>query len=185
MVKKVSIWLTLEPLLYSQEFLHLAEISRKRKISHATARKHLSYFEKQGIVIKKKKGVLTLYKINYEHPLIIDYLSIIEKEKIIALCTKDLLMREIISFLHGFDNHIVIFGSSVNGTKNVNDIDALIVGNFKKDKIKEFERKINLKFHIINVKKFKEVGEALKKEIIKNHLIVNGCEDVIKWFLRN
>jgi len=38
MVKKVSIWSTLEPLLYSEP-LHLAEISKKLKKPHTTVRK--------------------------------------------------------------------------------------------------------------------------------------------------
>jgi len=35
MVNKLTIWSFLEPLLYSQEFLHLAEISRELKSPHA------------------------------------------------------------------------------------------------------------------------------------------------------
>jgi len=55
MVKKVSIWLTLSPLLYS-EAKHLAEISKELKRSHTTIRKQLTIFEKMGLIEKRKKG---------------------------------------------------------------------------------------------------------------------------------
>ena len=70
MVKKVSIWSTLEPLLYS-EAKHLAEISKELKKAHTTVRKHLATFEKIGLVQKEKKGRQTFYKLK-KIPLLVD-----------------------------------------------------------------------------------------------------------------
>lgn len=186
MVNKLTIWSFLEPLLYSQEFLHLAEISRELKSPHATVRKHLNEFEKQGIVIKKTKGRLTLYKLNYSNPLIIDYLILAEKEKLVRKCQESLILKEIVSFFNEFENkEILLFGSVTENTKKANDIDLLIIGDVAKDKIKDFEKKFDLKFHVIDVKSLEQVTKSLKEEIIKKHLIIQGSESIIKWMLQN
>lgn len=181
MVKKVSIWSILEPLLYSEP-KHLAEISKELKKPHTTVRKQLEVFERVGLVEKEKKGRQTLYKLK-KIPLLIDYLTIIEKEKLIRKCKKELVLKEIVECLHSFDNPMILFGSAVDSVKEAKDVDILVVGRFNPEKIKLIERKLNLKFHIINVKSLKEVNETLKKEIMKKHLIVQGSEELIKWLI--
>ena len=78
---------------------------------------------------------------------------------------------------------MILFGSGVDSVKEAKDVDILVVGRFNPEKIKLIERKLNLKFHIINVKSLKEVNETLKKEIMKKHLIVQGSEELIKWLI--
>ncbi|MCD6547155.1 MAG: helix-turn-helix transcriptional regulator [Nanoarchaeota archaeon] len=186
MVKNISMWLVLEPLLYSKEFMHLADISRKLKKPHATVRKYLNYFEKQGLIIKDKKGRLTLYKLNYKNPLVIDYLSIVEKERVIEKCKRDLAMKEIVHFLHKFKNEILIFGSAVDGTKKANDIDVLFLGRIRDiSYMKKFEKRLGVKFHIINLKQLKDVTPSLKNDVTQKHLIVQGVEKWVKWMLKD
>ena len=96
MDRKVSIWLTLEPLLYSEP-KHLAEISRELKRSHATIRKQLAIFENFGLILKEVKGRQTFYRLK-NNPLIIDYLTIIEKEKLIKRLEKHLHRRTLLSW---------------------------------------------------------------------------------------
>ena len=188
MVKKISILFILEPLLYSQEFMHLADISRKLKMPHTTLRKYLNNFEKIGVVIKQIKGRLTMYKLNYSNPLITDYLQVIEKEKLLRKCNESTLLKEIVLFIHENENenNILIFGSAVEDIKKANDIDLLITGkNNMGDKIKLLEKKLNLEFHIIKVKKLEEINKALKNEIINKHIIVEGIGQIVKWMLKN
>ena len=180
MVKKVSIWLTLEPLLYSKP-IHLAEISKRLRMNHVTVMKRLEIFEKLGIIKREKIGKQVFYSVK-NNPLLIDYLTIIEKEKLIEKCKKDLVIKEIVEYFHKFNNIIIIFGSSVLSTKNANDVDILIIGKFKGE-TKEIQKKLNLKFHIINVSSMRNINDALKKEIIKKHIIIQGSEEVIKWMI--
>ena len=184
---KSTIWSYLEPLLYSKESLHLADISKKLNKPHTSVRKYLNFFEKQGVLIKDLKGRLTLYKFNYSFPLLVDYFVIVEKEKLIKKCKKDLLMNEVVYFLHKNlkeHNKALIFGSAVENANKANDIDLLITGktNFEKN-LEQFKKKFNVKIHLINVKKLKEVTEALKIEIIKKHIIVHGSEEIVKWLI--
>ncbi len=185
MVINITVLSVLEPLLFKEEWVHLAEISREVKMPHPTARIYLGNFEKEGVVVKQIKGRLTLYKLNYSNPLIIDYLVLVEKNKLIKKCSKEILLREIVSFLHESNNPVIIFGSASVDLKNANDIDLIIIKEFEKNKFKEFEKKHNIKFHLINLKKLGEIGLSLKEEIKKKHLIVQDSEEIIKWMLKN
>ncbi|MBU2523397.1 MAG: helix-turn-helix domain-containing protein [Nanoarchaeota archaeon] len=186
MDNKITKWSVLEPLL-QQDNLHLREISRILKKPHASLRKHLSSFEKEGIVRKEIKGRMTFYRINYSNSLIIDYLTIVEKERLVYKCKREPLINELVSFLHQYlkeENRALIFGSSVNDFKKANDIDLIITGkiDFEK-KLIDFEKKFNLKVHLINVKDLNEIKEGLKIEVKKKHLIIQGSEEVIKWLV--
>lgn len=185
MVKNITMLSVLEPLLFKQEWMYLAEISRELKMPHPTVRIYLNEFEKEGVVIKQIKGKLTLYKLNYSNPLIIDYLGLIEKNKLIKRCSKELLLKEIVSFLHEFGNPIIIFGSASINLKNAEDTDLIIIGNFDKSSLKDFEKKHGVKFHLINLKKLEDISPTLKKEITEKHLLIQDSEGIIKWILKN
>jgi hypothetical protein len=187
MVKKITTLSYLEPLLYSEEFMHLAEISKKLKKNHTSVRKHLNHWEKEGILLKQKKGKLTTYKIKKNHPLIIDYLTIIEKEKKIKNCEKNLLINEINELLLknlNENNKAIIFGSAIENINKANDIDIIISGKTKiEEKLQDFEKKFNKKIHLIKTPNLKKINETLKKEIIKKHIIIQGSEQIIKWLI--
>ena len=185
MVNNITTLSVLEPLLFKQEWMHLAEISRELKMPHPTARIYLNEFEKQGVVVKQTKGRLTLYKMNYANPLIVDYIILVEKNRLIDKSSKDVLLREIIYFLHNLNNPAIIFGSASLNLKNADDIDLIIIADFDKYGFKEFEKKHDIKFHLINLKKLEEINSSLKKEIIKKHLIIQDSESIIKWMLIN
>ncbi len=185
MVNNVTTLSVLEPLLFKQEWTHLAEISRELKMPHPTARIYLNEFEKQGVVVKQTKGRLTLYKLNYSNPLIVDYLILVEKNKLINKSSKEVLLKEIVSFLHNLNNPTIIFGSASHNLKNANDIDLVIIGRFDKNSFKEFEKKYEIKFHLINLNRLEEISSSLKEEIKKKHLIIQDSESIIKWMLAN
>lgn len=185
MVNNITKLFVLEPLLFKQEWTHLAEISRELKIPHPTARVYLNNFEREGVIIKQTKGNLTLYKLNYSNPIITDYIILVEKNKLINKCSKEVLLKEIVSFLHKLDNPTIIFGSGSINIKNANDIDLIIIDNFDKHSFKEFEKKHGIKFHLMNLKKLEEISPTLKEEIKKKHLIINNSEELIKWMLIN
>lgn len=185
MVNNITKWSILEPLLFKQDWVHQAEISRILKVPHPTARIYLNEFEKQGVIIKQIKGRLTLYKLNYSNPLIIDYITLIEKNKLIEKCSKDILLKEIVSLLHSLNNSIILFGSASINLKNANDIDLIIIGDFNKNTLKDFEKKHNINFHLINLKKVEEISAPLKEEIKNKHLIIQDSEHIIKWILQN
>jgi predicted nucleotidyltransferase len=127
-----------------------------------------------------------MYKIKDSNSLILDLMVLIEKQKLIRKCQNDLVLKEIVSFLHGFKNkEIVIFGSITENPKKADDVDILITGNISKDRIKDFEKKFELKFHMVDLDTLEQVTKSLKEEIIKKHLIIQGSENIVKWMLEN
>ncbi|HJX49894.1 MAG TPA: hypothetical protein VJ438_00355, partial [Candidatus Nanoarchaeia archaeon] len=117
-------------------------------------------------------------------PILLDYLVLAEKEKLIAQCQKDLILKEIVGFLHELLNHenkALIFGSATINARKARDIDMLITGKFEESKIKELEKRINIEFHLINTKDLNFVTPTLKKEILNKHLIIQGSEEIVKW----
>ena len=185
MVNNITTLSVLEPLLFKSDWIHLAEISREIKMPHTTARIHLNNLEKDGVILKQIKGKLSLYKLNYSNPLITDYIALIEKNKLIKKCSKEILLKELVSFLHELDNTIIIFGSASVNLKDAESIDLVVIGSLDKIHFEEFEKKNGINFHLINLKKLEEVSSNLKEEIKNKHLIIQNSEEVIKWMLKN
>lgn len=184
MVKKLTIVDVLLPFLSRpDEPIHLADISRELRSPHPTVRLHLRVLENDGLVKKKTKGRLTLFSLNFNISLLIDYLIITEKSRLISCCEKNVVLKEFISFLHHefSDVAIVLFGSSVNSFRRANDIDLLVIGPADTKKITAFSKKMNKPAHIVHVRRKSEITSTLKKEIIKKHLIVSGSELIVRW----
>ena len=185
MVKNLTIVQALKPFLGKpKESLHLSAISRELHEPHPTVRQWLRLLEEKGIVKKAYKGRMTLYQLNFEQPNIIDYLLITEKERVIEICDKELVLGELISILRNYtevETKVLIFGSAVENFRAANDIDALVVGPISMENIRKKLEKINKEIHMIAVKSFEKVSETLKAEIIKKHILIKGSEEILRW----
>jgi|SRR3989338_1825588 len=186
MVKKITI-LALEPFLSKPlEKMHLAHISRAINEPHPTVRQWLNQFEKEGIIRKEHKGKLTLHYLNLESPLALDYIVTAEKLNTIKKCEKFPVLAEIVSFMQQNlteNSKALIFGSAALSFASANDIDVLIIGKDRADKIKSYIQRLGKDPHIVNVKSLSKVSKTLKIEIIKKHLLVKGSEDFVRWML--
>ena len=183
MVNKLTIASYLAPFLNTEGFLHLSELARKVGKNHTVVRLYANALEKQGILEKKIIGRLTMYKLKYS-PILLDYLVISEKEKLIAQCQRDLILKEIVGFLHeslNQENNALVFGSATINARKAGDIDILITGKFDESKIKDLEKRLNIEIHLINAKDLNSIDPTLKKEILIKHLIIQGSEEIIKW----
>lgn len=187
MVKNLTILKVLEPFLSKpRDKLHLASISKEINEPHPTVRQWLSYLEKEGILRKTFQGRLTQYSLNFENQNLIDYLSISEKNRLIDLCKRELIMKELLDFIRKTPNECyfsLIFGSGVQNFKEADDIDILMAGKTGEINTTKFKKKFGKELHLVNVKNFRDISESLKAEIIKKHLIINGSENFLRWIL--
>lgn len=181
MVNKMTKWFYLEPFLFEKEALHLLDISRRLNENHTTVRKYLNNFTKEGVLKKFNKGRLTLYKLNLDFSLILDYLVIAEKEYLIYKCNQNKILKELVSDIQKVATKpVIIFGSSTKNFSNAKDIDIICL-----EDLRFLENKFNKEFDIIKVKSLNDINSALKQEVIKNHVIVYGIEEATKWIISN
>lgn len=172
----------LEPFLTSRERLHLLDISRRIGENHATVRKYLNDFEKLGLLKKTNKGRLTMYEVNFDFSLWVDFIVVAEKDKLIRMCVENLLFKELISELHKLTSGtLIIFGSASDNFKDAKDVD--IISLDKKLTVKEIEKKFDLDIHLHYVSSLKDISETMRQEVLKKHLIINGSEEVVKWLV--
>ncbi len=169
---------------YSKKEIHLTEISKELCEVHSTVRRYLNEFEEDGILNKRNVGRLTFYSLNLRNPSIIDILTITELIKSIKKTKSDLILNEINSFIkENLNNSLVlIFGSATTNSKKANDIDILII-NKKEVSFKKLENLINKKIQVIQMTSLNKLNNALKEEIKKNHLLLNGGEKLVKWLI--
>lgn len=186
MAKKLA-YQVLEPFLTQPyEKLHVAGIAQQLREPRQTVSLWLSQLEKTGVLTKQFQGKLTQYSLNRKHPLIIDYLVIAEKQKLVRKCEKELVLRELVSFIHMMSKEntkVCFFGSATQSLERAHDIDLLVVGTIDTEALKNISQRLNKEIHLIRVAQLTKITETLKKEIIKKHLIVQGSEQIIRWLL--
>lgn len=174
-------WFYLQPFLFTRESLHLLDISRKLNENHATVRKYLNEFVRGGFLKMSNKGRLTLYEVNFDFPLVVDYFSIAEKEFLLFKCSQNKILKELVFDLHKVSSKpIVLFGSSTENFSKAEDIDVVCLEDID---FKEIEKKYNKEIHNLKVNSLIDVKDALKKEILKKHIVVNCVEEVVKWLV--
>lgn len=166
--------------------INLNEFENYYKKPHQTIKRHLSVLMKKNILIAEKKGRFLFYKLNLENPLLFEYLSICEKQRMFDFLEK-LLFKRLYDFVYkNFkDSNVIIFGSAIN-KKEFSDIDILIFPENKdlEKKLKEFSDTYSVKLHLVMANE-KNITETLKKEIIKNHIILNNHDNILRFFYEN
>jgi len=134
-------------LLNPQSELYLNEIVVKFGVDRGNLVKKLAEWEHDGIVRKRKRGNLSLYHINKQHPLYRELRAITEKQ----FGLEDAL-RSALKQISGI-KQANIFGSYAKGTMGPeSDVDVLVVGSHKAADVqrrltaiqKKFDREINV-----------------------------------------
>lgn len=128
-----------------------------------------------------------MYRLNYNCSVIVDVLVLVESER--KLREKSLVLREVIYGLREIldvGSIALIFGSAVENVKKAEDVDLLVVGKLSseaKKKVKKIEGKINKSVHVVEVESLGDVSGALREEVRKKHLIVQGSENIVRWLI--
>ncbi|MFA6106648.1 MAG: nucleotidyltransferase domain-containing protein [Patescibacteria group bacterium] len=156
-------------LLNPREELYLNEMSRKFGLDRGNLARKLAELEKEGIIVKNKKGNLSLYKINRGYPFLAELKKIFQKSYGL-----ENLLKEKLKKIKGL-NMAVIFGSYANDRLSAeSDIDLLLVGSHKsldaQAEIAELQKKFGREINIIDMTE-KEFGKKKKAELLKNILI--------------
>lgn len=161
-----------------KESLHQSDICKIIKKPVSTTRRKLLILEKEGVLQKTRKGRLTLYSLNFNSTNLFNYLVMSERTKILQ---KDLHLREFIDEVtKKYSNDMLIFGSAAENFRSAQDIDILIIGKADVVQLMTMIKNIGKEPHILKTT-YKEISAALKKEIIKKHLIITNTENMVRW----
>ena len=132
------------------------EIMKKTKLSKVTSIKSLKILEKNNIIAFRRIGIVKLYKIQKDNP-------IVKQLKILQTLTKLSLLKDLNKNIK-----IYLYGSCARGENTSrSDIDLLIIGKIKKEEIinyiKNFSKKLkrDIKVEIFTQQ---EWAEIIKKD---------------------
>src|SRR3989338_4434881 len=185
MVKKITIVAALLPFLTRpREKLHLSAIAKEVREPRPTVRLWLNGLEKEGILKKSSQGRLSLYALNEGSPALLDYLAIAQKLKLLMAGEANEVMREFASSIQQTleeGSKALIFGSAAEEFQTANDVDVLIAGRGDANGIRERGKTLGKETHIIQVKTLAKVSPALRSEVIKKHILINGTEEFVRW----
>lgn len=144
----------------------LREISRLAKIALPSTKKYLVDLTKNQLILENKETLYKSYNANTENK---DFKLYKKVSTLIKL--KDLI-DEIEDKIN--PDVIIIYGSASKGEDvEDSDIDLFIIGKEKTLNLKDFEKKLNRKIHIVFENNIKDVSKEFLNNLI-NGIILSG-----------
>jgi len=164
---------------------HIKEISRRLKISPASASGAVKYFEEQGYLMKEEKGLAHLYRLNISHPIMVS----MKKAYGISLVMSS---KPLEIFLSADPNvvSLALYGPFSDGSFDErSEIDFLVIAPSAVDKFSN-SRKMSESRKLLEEKVVKPVGvfvatmsiwstmkstnDPMYQRIIDNHVLIYG-----------
>ncbi|MDO8509464.1 MAG: nucleotidyltransferase domain-containing protein [Nanoarchaeota archaeon] len=146
----------------------LREIARLTKISPPSVMNYLKEFDKEGLIKKQEKRGIPYYTAIRDN----SYFALYKKISIIFELNKSGVIDYIWEKLS--PQAIALYGSFAKGESIENsDIDLFILGKNRNIEVKEFEKKLNKKIHLLFKESIKEVSAELRNNIL-NGIILRG-----------
>lgn len=185
MVKKITKNNILKLFLddYNKSF-YLRELAKLLSKPHQTIKPKLDELYNDNILLKKRRGKILEFSLNTKNKILIEHLSIAEKEVLIDKLNSDALIKVLYEKIERYFNEssFIIFGSAT--IKNdYEDIDLICIGKSKIEKdIKDFEDTYSKKIHFIKIDSIEKIKKALREEIYKKHIILNDTEKILRKF---
>jgi predicted nucleotidyltransferase len=150
------------------ESFRLREIARMVKISPPSVMGYLKEFEKEGLVEKKIKRKIPFYSALRDNSDFILY----KKISIIFELNKSGFIEYLWDKLS--PEAIILYGSYAKGESITDsDIDLFILGKEKNLELKNFENKLDKKFHLLFKESLKDVSDELKNNLL-NGIVLKG-----------
>jgi len=167
------------------KWVNLSEFEKYYDLPHQTIKRHIQNLINDKIIIEKKMNKFLFYYLNFENPLIYNYFSICEKERLFKFLKKKIFKRLYELLFVEFEiGNFMIFGSSTKEEK-YNDIDILVLTKNKKCSdlekiITKFEKTYAIKVHLL-ITDEKNLTNSFKKELLKKHIILNNHDFFVNF----
>lgn len=164
------------------------DLARKLKSNQRTVQLTLNALEQEKILQSKTKGKLKEFSLNKANMLTKSILIAAEIYKFNKLTSSSFEVYQIVTdIMKMTDAPLLIFGSFAKGyaTKE-SDLDILIIGKVPKRKTLELQEKYSREIHIMELSEMQFLKGLKNKErfileIIENHIICQGFEEITNW----
>jgi len=165
----------------------LSEFERHFKTPHQTIKARLKQLVDAKILILEKGVRLAFYSINKNNPLLVEYLAMCEKERMLKFIESNVLFRRLYGTLskHMSASNILVFGSAAS-KKGFADIDLLIISGDKKitSSINEFMQTYGVKIHAV-LTDDKHLTDVFVTELKKQHIMLNNHDYFVRGLYKN
>lgn len=167
--------------------IHGRGITKSLSVSQKTIQNRLNQLGKEGILKSDSSGRTKQFTLNKENVLTDKALVVAEIKKFYNLLSKNFEIKEILTeILLKTGSLVLVYGSFArdNWDKN-SDLDVLVMGK-KEKSLREINEKYSREIHFMFVSE-KEFKEGIKEkrpyinEILKDHVICRGFEEIILW----
>jgi len=156
--------------------IHIKELSRKSGMSPGSAKIYCDIFERDNILLLKRKGNLKLFTLNNDSFIVREL-----KKTYYIILLKELGIEE----LSENCTSLAIYGSFASGEFDErSDLDILIIGeekNINKDLILELQEKLKKEIQLTAMpyyrwEKMKKEGDRFAENVLRNHILIKGAE---------
>lgn len=156
-------------------------IADKLKMNQKTVSNILNELEKEHIFKFTQEGKNKYYFLNEFYPYVKEIIYLMEIQKKINFFKKyKKLIKLFLDLEERAESVLIVFGSyaSFSATEK-SDLDIFTLGKIKD--VEDLEEFYDIKINIVksNKTKFNKNGYIIK-EIIKNHIVLQGIEDFVK-----
>lgn len=176
---------------YTTSF-HLRAIAREIQVDVKAVRTQLDRLEKLNILTSAQKGKNKEYRLNLSSYLVVYYMILAETFASIDYLSRNFEIKKLVNEASdNLGNAAVLFGSfAKEEITEESDIDILVIAETKPDDraLREvgslIDRKISVKFATLEqFSKGLMNGDPLTREVIANHVILKGIDNIcdVMW----
>jgi predicted nucleotidyltransferase len=165
---------------------YLSEVARRVKTSAGTAQRELNRLRRVDLMTFEKKGNLSVYRLNEEHPLLGEIEVIVRKTLGI-----EVELKKALSDIGGI-RWAFTFGSHAKGAMKANsDIDLFVIGDVSEDEVYNAVRRVEenvgreINYHVSTEAEFarRSTAGSFYKDIAAGPLMLIGREDELRQFV--
>ncbi len=153
----------------------LVDFERRFSRPHQTVKAHLLNLVNAGVLILTKRGRFSTYSLNLRNPLLREYLSLCEKERLLSFLNRRPEFRRLYETLAPYlrASRLLVFGSAV-GAEDYRDIDLLIISKDRaiRTAIDNFSKTYQIEIHVVQTDEA-HLTPSFIAELRKSHVILN------------
>jgi len=157
----------------------LSDFEKRFSRPHQTIKAHLEEFVGAHVLRVEKRARFGFYSLNLGNPMVLEYLSLCAKERLIMFLNRPLFKR-VYEVLAPFTGSIAVFGSSVD-SEDFSDIDLLVLSKVPaiRKALDRFKATYSVRLHVVQTE-CRHLAASFIKELKGRHIFLNNHDEFIR-----